>query len=323
MRRSVVRSGLIDQRDRATKTRRRDQLRENIKTDPRVLLQQWLRETMDLTGAALAGISTKRYLQQTGHLELPAEDRLRELAIYIEAEAVALGLPQGWNVLGRIYREARELNDQSSEVCVSMAISALEFAHDGDTKSVRRVLSHAIEASEMATQLSPDDGRAFAVFGHTLYSSGETVEALVQYEAALRLAPDYGWAQLYRAHCLHDLERWHEAADAYSRVDLGFFNGPISWRADLLRAQRAYCLVQMGELHQALREFERLLAMFETLLEQINPHGELIELALKISDACCYLVDPAKNLLRKSLYLRTRNLLQQINEQYWLDQLEQ
>src|SRR5690349_18595899 len=73
----------------------------------------------------------------------------------------------------------------------------------------------------------------------------------------------FGWAQLYRAHCLHDLGRWSEAVQAYSKVDPSFFVGSIAWRYGLLREQRAWCHLQAGHKAQALAEFLGIVHRYE------------------------------------------------------------
>jgi hypothetical protein len=62
---------------------------------------------------------------------------------------------------------------------------------------------------------------------------------------------------------LHDLGRWSEAARSYSDVDPSFLVGPRAWRYDLLREQRAWCLLQAGERERALAEFLGILHRYE------------------------------------------------------------
>jgi tetratricopeptide (TPR) repeat protein len=95
------------------------------------------------------------------------------------------------------------------------------------------------------------------------FQYGSIESALTCFEAAVAVDPSFGWARLYRAHCLHDLGRWSEAADAYSEVDPSFLVGPIAWRYDLLREQRAWCLLQAGKEEEALAEFFGILHRYE------------------------------------------------------------
>ena len=63
--------------------------------------------------------------------------------------------------------------------------------------------------------------------------------------------------------CLHDLGRWSEAAQAYADVDPAFLVGPRAWRYDLLREQRAWCLLQAGNCDEALAELLAVLERYE------------------------------------------------------------
>ncbi|MEZ4447154.1 MAG: tetratricopeptide repeat protein [Polyangiaceae bacterium] len=87
--------------------------------------------------------------------------------------------------------------------------------------------------------------------------------ALHLFDEALARAPDHAWARLYRAHCLYDLERWTEAADAYAAVPKGAFDGPRSWRMHLLVEQRALCLLRGGRREEALALFSKILGRYE------------------------------------------------------------
>jgi hypothetical protein len=50
---------------------------------------------------------------------------------------------------------------------------------------------------------------------------------------------------------------------AYSEVDPSFLVGPRAWRHDLLREQRAWCLLQAGQRDLALAEFLGILHRYE------------------------------------------------------------
>jgi tetratricopeptide (TPR) repeat protein len=95
------------------------------------------------------------------------------------------------------------------------------------------------------------------------FDHGSIELALEWFQKAISVDPGFGWARLYRAHCLHDLGRWSEAADAYSDVDPAFLVGNLAWRYDLLREQRAHCLLQAGDRERALTEFLGILQRYE------------------------------------------------------------
>lgn len=96
-----------------------------------------------------------------------------------------------------------------------------------------------------------------------MHRTGSTEDALGELERAIELDGSHGFARLYRAHCLHDLERFEEAAAAYDDVPHGAFRGPTSWRMDLLVEQRAHCRGMAGDLDGARADFERVLTRYE------------------------------------------------------------
>jgi hypothetical protein len=132
--------------------------------------------------------------------------------------------------------------------------------------------------------------------------------ALAWYERALFVDPSHGWASLYRAHCLHDLERWAEAADTYSAVDPSFLVGPRAGRYEHLLESRAFCRWRAGETGRAQAEFEELLDRWER-----NPH--------LANDAWGhYLAEAATGPLRPLLYERTWVLFRREDDARALDQ---
>ncbi len=71
-------------------------------------------------------------------------------------------------------------------------------------------------------------------------------------------------AQLYKAHCLHDMQKWGKALDSYNLVDLSAFDGLQSWRADVLREQKAHCTYMTGRKEEAQEILEKILDRYET-----------------------------------------------------------
>jgi tetratricopeptide (TPR) repeat protein len=84
-------------------------------------------------------------------------------------------------------------------------------------------------------------------------------ESLCFFDAAIDKDSDHQWAILSRAYCLHDLERWTDAATAYDKVNAACFMGRIVWRYELLLEQRAYCTFRSGSTESALAQFESML----------------------------------------------------------------
>lgn len=217
--------------------------------------------------ATVERLDLTTYLRETNRIDMSPTERLRMLAVALETGMTASEQPRGWLALERIYAAGRALDPDDVTIEVSRAITAEACATlvpDG-SEVARRILSAGRAAAERALELRPDDARAAHALGMLDYSfgSGSIEAALASFERAVLLDPGYGWARLYRAHCLHDLERWSEAAHAYSAVDPAFLVGPAAWRYDLLREQRAWCLLQAGEREEAFAEFVRLLRRYE------------------------------------------------------------
>ena len=126
-------------------------------------------------------------------------------------------------------------------------------------------------AFDAATRALGDGGgpRAHTLLGELCYVDPDhgPAEALPWFDRALAAAPDDGWARLYRAHCLHDLGRFREAAAAYDAVTPAIFTGEDAWRHEHLLEQRACCWLKAGEIERAHAEIVALLERWER-----NPH---------------------------------------------------
>jgi hypothetical protein len=216
---------------------------------------------------ALESLDLTKYLRETTHVDLTPTERLRKLAIALEVCLSMSDQPRGWLALERIYAAGRALDREDAEIEVSRAITAQACASCVDDRPElrRRMMLAGREAAGRAIELRPNDAAAHHVLGMLDYSfrHGSIASALTCFERAVTLDPSFGWARLYRAHCLHDLERWPEAAEAYSDVDPSFFVGGRAWRYDLLREQRAWCLLQAGNREPALAEFLAILHRYE------------------------------------------------------------
>jgi tetratricopeptide (TPR) repeat protein len=244
----------------------------------------------------------KRFLQETGNLNVPPGERLRQLAIHAEREAACADQPDGWLALRLIYEHALRFNEPDSWlVHLSMAISVVEILILQDESAVReRIAAEGISAGLRAVELAPGRADTHYGLGRCYYWTGRLLEALACFEAGVAANPKHGWTALYRAHALHDLRRWDEAVRAYNAVPLDFFKGPVAWRVDLLKEQRASCKLQQGDRAGALSDFLTILSRYEAhpgLAYEIGPD---------------YLVDAAAGPLRAELHARTLALVRQL-----------
>jgi tetratricopeptide (TPR) repeat protein len=205
------------------------------------------------------------FLRATSLLGIGAAERLRQLAIRLER--VSHGeLPRAWLVVDRVYEHALRLEPDHGSVHHSRGVTAMSYAELADALRVeRRLFDQAHSSLQEARAVDGDDAASCYATGLTCYSDPDrsTEEALGWFEAALADTPTHAWSRLYRAHCLHDLQRWEKAVQAYDEVPLGAFEGPRAWRVDLLKEQRAYCRLRAGDRDQALAEFEALLDLYE------------------------------------------------------------
>lgn len=260
--------GLDRPRWRAKLRHRYDRTRVSA-SDPREHLQAWLRDRAwaDLQVERLETLDLTTYLRDTAHLDLVPAERLRQLAIALETQLLSRNQPRGWLALERIYAFARSLDPNDAMLETSRAITAATAASEaGDRLDLRRrMILVGREAAARAIEVQPSYADAHYALGMLDYSFryGSIESALACFERAVAEDPTFGWARLYRAHCLHDLGRWVEAARAYSEVDPSFLTGDSAWRYDLLREQRAWCLLQAGDREQASAEFLALLRRYE------------------------------------------------------------
>lgn len=253
---------------RAKLRHRRDRVR-STQPDPYAQLKVWIDgsrwESCEV--AELETLDLTEFLRQTSYIDLSPTERLRKFAIALETQLNASEQPRGWLALERIYAAGRKLDPDDAEIEVSRAVTAELCASCLDERpEVRqRMITAGRRAAERAIELRPNDAGAHYALGMLDYSfrHGSIESALTCFEAAVALDPSSGWARLYRAHCLHDLGRWSEAVRAYSDVDPAFFVGPKAWRYDLLREQRAWCLLQDGNRDRALTEFLAILHRYE------------------------------------------------------------
>jgi tetratricopeptide (TPR) repeat protein len=243
---------------------------------PRARLRAWLPTWLgqDQRAEQLSSLDLRAYVRESASFELAPAERLRLLAVYLDENGlVRSGRPLAdWQVFSRIYAEAERLGPQHSWVFHAKALTAVELAGTCQREDAARsrLLAIATRSIHAALELDPSDADNHYTHGYVLYCTEavEASEALHAFEAALALDPKHAWAQLYRAHCLQDLERWADAVEAYARVDAAGFVGHGAWRMELLREQRAYCLLRAGDLEGAQAAFEEVLHRRERAIER-------------------------------------------------------
>ena len=316
MRRSAVLNGRLNQRDRARLRGRLDGRKQEPSPPPKEELLVWLRASLNVSDVSkIERLNLIDFLQRTGQFDLPPEERLRALAIFLEPDLLS-PQPRAWLALDRIYLYALQMAPRSVWVHHSRALSAKYCAEsmspNDDPSTIRRILKTAWDAGNTAYSIDSTEPDILYLLGSRCYIDADRSldESLRFFNSAIHYAPDHQWALLYRAHCLHDLERWTDAALAYDRIAPSFFVGPLGWRYELLLEQKAYCRFRSGETKAALSEFERLLDRWIA-----NPKLQFGTLGI-------YTAEVATGELREQLATRYNSLMQN-NDWAWLNMAEQ
>jgi hypothetical protein len=264
----------------------------------------------------LASLDLRSFVRDSAHLGFDAAERLRLLAVHLDDESlVVTGTSLArWEIYKRIYAEARRLSPDDPWILRSMAITALDIAESAerDEAGRDRLWNEAASAAWSACELDDADPQLLYTLGHVLYCAwpSRTEEALVEFERALVLDNADQWANLYRAHCLQDLRRWREAADAYAGVNASAFVGAKAWRVELLREQRAFCLLRAGDRNEALAAFVEVLQRREAAIAR----GEDSLESPALSEPPVLLVEAAHGELRAELYERVEALIDSFDE---------
>lgn len=201
-----------------------------------------------------------------------------------------------------------------------MAVTSLSLADmaDDDDPGKDRLWRIALEAAETACAVDNANPDLRYTLGHVLYLARppRTTEALAEFEHAMALEPGHAWANLYQAHCLHDLARWNAAAEAYGKVDAAAFAGHAAWRTELLREQRATCLLRAGRRREALSTFTAVIERREAAISR----GEDSLNSPVLCEPPLLLVEAAKGELRAELLPRVRALVESFDEwRSWLN----
>jgi len=285
MGRSVVLTGRFDARDRA-------RLRRRLDGEPLSEGEPYAELEAALMGmrlgardqASLARLDLDDFLHRTGRIALAPAERLRHLAIFLEEEVRA----DYGAVIDRVYEAALRLSPQDSYVWHSRGISAKEPALDSsDEAVVARWSSRALRYLHRARELAPDDAQVAYSLGKWHYLFGQLEEASTWFERTLAIDAEHGWALLYRAHCLHDAERWAEAVEAYAAVPLEAFHGPRAWRVDMILEAQGYCRLMAGDREGAVVDLSRLMERLDT-----EPHRAEPLLLKWLGKACLAALEP-------------------------------
>jgi hypothetical protein len=154
MPRSPVLTGRIDARDRAQTRGRHDRPGPPAPRDAHVLLRTWLADArLPDEPRDVARLDLDAFLRDTALIELPAEERLRQLAIHLESR-----VPFDTDVLDRIYQRALALAPDDPRVWLSRGITAqLAAEPTGDESVVARASQLALRSFERALALAPGE----------------------------------------------------------------------------------------------------------------------------------------------------------------------
>lgn len=268
-----------------------DLMRE-IPQDKKNLFDEAVSSFTDENDITVTSAKLEAFLSETQGIDVPADERLRQLAIALESEI----LEKGWEGLRVVYQAASQANPHYSYVFQSWGISASEWFEDWKTPEMADRLAIALEAEKVLTialDLKPQDSNTAYTLGriflnHPARSEDPTSylsKAIFWFCQAIEWDINNAMAQLHLAHCYHDLaylgvdqKYWGQAVEAYEKVnqDLLTRDWP-AWRALKCREQLAACYAWAGNEGEAVRRFSSFLDEIETFeLDEYGGHESVM-----------------------------------------------
>ena len=253
------------------------------------------------------------FLKEIEDIEIPVEEKLRQLAIALENES----FEKGWIDLQAIYQAAARANPHDAYVFHSWGISAHQWFEDWRTPELADRLAIALEAEKVLTtalELEPKCNRIACQLGHVYYDHplrdqdlrSYLLQAITWFRQALEWNTDNVTAQLYLAHCYHDLayyysdqKYWEQAIAAYENVNQArLANDWPEWRAVKCREQLAACYAWVGNEEKAVQLFSTFLDEIESLeLDDFGMHDAVVNID-ELVDAVTRKLDNAELLQR-------------------------
>lgn len=243
------------------------------------------------------------FLQKTEFVPLPPSERLRQLAIALEHHS----FERGWDDLRAIYHAAVELTPDDFYLHHSFGLAALAWMEEWMTPVMADRLAIAAQAERSFTralELEPQDSDTAFGLGSLFYNhplrkedhAAYLATAKAWYQKAIANDSTNVMAQLYVAHCCHDLafiradeNLWWQAVIAYEQVDqVALARDWPLWRAVKCREQLAVCCVWAGQaaigkqrLSAFLDEVEALVPAEDGDHEAIVNFNELVDVVTK------------------------------------------
>lgn len=235
---------------------------------------------------SITAAKLETFLSKTQSLDVPAEERLRQLAIALEGQF----FEKGWEGVRTIYQAASQANPQDPYVFRSWGISASEWFEDWKTSEITDRFAIALEAEKVlaiALDLKPQDSHTAYALGKVFYDHpardddgfSYISKAIFWFCQALEWDINNAIAQLHLAHCYHDLaylgvdrKYWDQAVEAYEKVNQeNLTRDWPAWRALKCREQLAACYAWNGDEKEAIRRFSSFLDEIEAL--ELDEHG--------------------------------------------------
>ena len=149
-----------------------------------------------------------------------------------------------------------------------------------ENKTEKEILRSEIKT--MLAEYSEMDSNCYHLLGLVDYQSDdwkENIETSIgNFKKAIELDKDNFLAQLYLAHCYHDLNQLELALENYKKVDREKLKEFQVWRFTKLIEQIRYCQYKLGNKQIGEQHFEEVLEWYKILseIDRVVP-SELIE----------------------------------------------
>ncbi len=128
----------------------------------------------------------------------------------------------------------------------------IQISYEGSLENTQNELN----LCRVYLQAYPDDYSMRYNYGNSLRDSGQTEEAIAQYQEVLRLAPSFTGAQINLATCYSGLKKYPEALKAYAKA----FEAEPTWLTlGNLNHEYGFALVEAGRLTEAREVFTKAL----------------------------------------------------------------